>query len=256
MSHRPREICTREGLVSQHPALALRLSQVRGKPRIGIKCTSQFFPIGVAQVRTELEDLIQDLVGFEVGPATSEVHASSGSETPFFVEYDADTPTSQRDRQVTAAAIGFPARRSLGTVDPPESFICLASECRALEALSIRHAAGCFCQRFKHRLRALVSRAQWMKPQRRLALAKEIGNTLAKAQFSTLNGSGAAAAFGATACRRFKEMGHPGRIFQGGVYFASPTAFAGEAPLASRARVRLSVRTPPRWCATARRRSA
>src|SRR5882762_9044344 len=54
-----------------------------------------------------------------------------------------------------------------------------------------------------------------MKPQRRLALAKEIGNALAKAQLSTLDGSGAATAFGATACRGFKEMGHPGRIFQG-----------------------------------------
>src|ERR1700682_4930283 len=54
-----------------------------------------------------------------------------------------------------------------------------------------------------------------MKPQRRLALTKEIGNTLAKAQLSTLDGPGAAAALGSTACRRFKEMGHPGSIFQG-----------------------------------------
>jgi hypothetical protein len=109
---------------------------------LGVECANQFPPIGVAQVRTELEDLIQDLVGLEVGPATSEVHASSGSETPFFVEYDADTPTSQRDRLVAAAAIGFPARRSLGTVDPLESFICRASDCRALETLSVGYAAG------------------------------------------------------------------------------------------------------------------
>lgn len=47
-----------------------------------------------------------------------------------------------------------------------------------------------------------------MKPQRRLALAKEIGNTLAKAQLSTLDGSGAAAALGAAAGRGFKEMSH------------------------------------------------
>jgi hypothetical protein len=53
-----------------------------------------------------------------------------------------------------------------------------------------------------------------MKPQRRLALAEEIGSTLAKAQLSTLDGSGAAAALGATACSGFKEVGHPGRIFR------------------------------------------
>jgi len=59
-------------------------------------------------VRTELEDLIQDLVGLEVGPATSEVHASSGSETTFFVEYDADTPTSQRDCWWQLRQLAFP----------------------------------------------------------------------------------------------------------------------------------------------------
>jgi hypothetical protein len=108
----------------------------------GVECANQFLAMGAAQVRTELQDLIQDLVGLEVGPATGEVHASSGSETPFFVEYDADTPTSQRDRLVAAAAVGFPAGGSLATVDPLESFICRAFKCRALEALSIRHAAG------------------------------------------------------------------------------------------------------------------
>jgi hypothetical protein len=109
---------------------------------LGIECANQFLPIGVTQVRTKLEDLIQDLVGLEVDLATSEVHVSSGSETPFFVEYNADTPTTPRDGLVAAAAVGFPTRRSLGTVDPLESFICRASECRALEVPSIRHAVG------------------------------------------------------------------------------------------------------------------
>jgi hypothetical protein len=190
----------------------------------GVECAIQFRPIGVAQVRTELEELIQDLVGFEVGPATSEVHVSSGSETPFFVEYDADTPTSPLDGLVAAAAVGFPTRGSLGAVDPLESFICRACECRAFKGLSIGHAVGCSGQCFKHWLRSLVSRAQRMKPQRRFALTEQIGNTLAKAQLSTLNGSGAAAALGATACRRFKEMGHPVRISKarpvGAVWFS------------------------------------
>jgi hypothetical protein len=127
--------------------------------RLGVECATQFLPIGIAQVRTELENLIQDLVGFEVGPATSEVHVSSGSETPFFVEYNADTPTSPLDRLVAAAAVGFPARGSLGTVDPLESFICGASECRAFKALSIGHAVGCSGQCFKHWFRSVVSRA-------------------------------------------------------------------------------------------------
>lgn len=102
---------------------------------------------------------MQDLVGLEVGPATSEVHASSWSETPFFVKYNADAPASPRDGLMAAAAVGFPTRRSLGTVDPLEPSICEAAECRALDTLVIRHAAGCSGQCFKHRLRALVSRA-------------------------------------------------------------------------------------------------
>ena len=107
------------------------------------ECANQFLPVGVAQSRTEVEDLSQDLVGLEVDLATAEVHVSAGSETPFFMEYNADTPTPPRDGLVAAAALGLPTRRSLGSVDTLEAFMCHASVCRALEALSIRHAVGC-----------------------------------------------------------------------------------------------------------------
>jgi hypothetical protein len=123
------------------------------------ECAGQFLAVGVAQGRTEVEDLIQDLFGLEVGLATGEVHVSAGSETPFLVEYNADTPTPSHDGLVTAAALGLPTRRSLGSVDTLQTFMCHASGCRALEGLSVRHAVGCSRERFKERLRALVCRA-------------------------------------------------------------------------------------------------
>jgi hypothetical protein len=160
---------------------------------------SQLLPVGVAQSRTEVEDPIQQFIGLKVNLATGEVHVPAGSETPFFVVYNADTPTPPRDGLVAAAALGLPSRGSLGTVDTLEAFMRHASECRALEVPSIRHAVGCSRQRFEDRLRALIRRTQRMKPQGRLTLPKEIGNAFAKAQLSALNRLGAAAALGATA---------------------------------------------------------
>jgi hypothetical protein len=96
-----------------------------------------------------VEDLIQERVGLEVDLATGEVHVPAGSETPFFIEYNADTPTPPLDGLVAAAALGLPTRRPLGTVDTLEAFVRHASECRALEALSIWHALSCSGQRFK-----------------------------------------------------------------------------------------------------------
>ena len=104
-----------------------------------------------------MQDLFQDLVGLEVDLATGEVNVSAGSETPFFIEYNTDTPTPAHDGLVAAAALGLSTPRSFGTVDTLEAFVSHASECHALEAISIRDAHGCFRQRFKERLRALVS---------------------------------------------------------------------------------------------------
>jgi len=42
----------------------------------------------------------------------------------------------------------------------------------------------CF-ERLKKRLRALVSRAAWMKPERHLALAEQIGQSLPEAQLAS-----------------------------------------------------------------------
>jgi hypothetical protein len=90
-----------------------------------------------------VEDLFQDLVGLEVDLATGEVHVSAGSETTFFIEYNADTPTPPHDGFLAIAALGLPTRRSLGTVDALEALARRASEGRALEALSIGHALSC-----------------------------------------------------------------------------------------------------------------
>src|SRR6266404_4778044 len=56
-----------------------------------------------------------------------------------------------------------------------------------------------------------------MKPQGHLSFPKEVGKAFAEAKLSALDRPGAAAALGATACGGFKEVSHPGRIFQGGV---------------------------------------
>jgi hypothetical protein len=55
-----------------------------------------------------------------------------------------------------------------------------------------------------------------MKPQGHLSLPKEVGKAFAEAQLASLDRQPATATFGATACSGFKEVGHPGRIFQGG----------------------------------------
>jgi hypothetical protein len=55
-----------------------------------------------------------------------------------------------------------------------------------------------------------------MKPQGHLSLSKQVGEALAEAQLSALDEPGAAAAPGATACSGYKEVGHAGRISQGG----------------------------------------
>jgi hypothetical protein len=180
-----------------------------------VECANQFLPVGVVQGRNEVEDLIQDFVGLEVDTATGEVHVSTGSETSFFIEYNADTPAPTLDGLLATAALGLPARRSLGAVDTLEAFARCASECHPLEALSIRYALSGCRQRFKERLRALIRRAQRMKPQGCLALPKEIWNALTEAQISALDGLGAAAALGATGCGGFKQVGHAGRILGG-----------------------------------------
>ena len=53
-----------------------------------------------------------------------------------------------------------------------------------------------------------------MKPQRRFTPSKRIGDTLAEAQLSTLNGPGTATALGATAGSGFKQVGHGARIIR------------------------------------------
>jgi hypothetical protein len=53
-----------------------------------------------------------------------------------------------------------------------------------------------------------------MKPQRRFALSKRIGDTLAEAQLSTLDRPGTATALGAAARSGFKQVSHRARIIR------------------------------------------
>ena len=105
---------------------------------------------------------------------------------------------------MAAAAPGLPARGQLGAIDTRDAPMRHAPKCRTFEVLSIGHVLGTFRQRFEERLRALVRCAQRMKPQRHLSLPKEVGKAFAEAQVSALDGPGAAAALGATACGGYK----------------------------------------------------
>jgi len=81
---------------------------------------------------------------------------------------------------------------------------------RALEALPLGHVRWRFHESLEQRLRPLVGRAQWMEPQRHLALRKGVGQALAEAQLPALDGLSAAAALGAAASGGFEEVRHAG----------------------------------------------
>src|SRR5712675_1678829 len=84
-------------------------------------CTDEFLPLGLAQGRTEVKDLIQHLFGLKVDLAAAQVHVPASRETPLHVEHNADAPESSGDQLVAAAAPGLPAGRLLGTIDTRDS---------------------------------------------------------------------------------------------------------------------------------------
>src|SRR5438128_3238491 len=119
----------------------------------------QFLALISAQVPTEVEHPVQDVVGLEVRLAAVEVHEPSRNEAPLFVEDEPDAPAPARDRLAAAAALRLRARRALGAVDPREAPVRKARARRALKALSIRHVRWRFHESLKQRLRPLVGRA-------------------------------------------------------------------------------------------------
>src|SRR2546427_9472477 len=73
----------------------------------------QFLALVRAQVPTEVEHPIQDVVGLEVRLAAVEVHESPGREAPFFIEHEPNAPAPARDGLAAAAALHLRARRAL-----------------------------------------------------------------------------------------------------------------------------------------------
>jgi len=120
---------------------------------------AQLLPVGIVQVRAELENLFQNLARLKVSLATAEVNVARWSKPPLVIKHNANTPTPLGDRLMAVATPGLPGRRSFSSVDALEPFMCRAPACRTLEPLPIRHPIRSLRQRFKKRTGPLVRRA-------------------------------------------------------------------------------------------------
>ena len=84
---------------------------------LSVKGTAQLIPVGIAQVRAELQDLFQNSTRLKVSLATPEMHVSPGSKSPLIIKHNANTPTPLSDRFMATATLGLPGRRSFSPVN-------------------------------------------------------------------------------------------------------------------------------------------
>src|SRR5438046_38382 len=153
----------------------------------------------------------QDVGALEVVRAAGEVHEPCGIEAAFFVEHEADAPVPASYRLVAMAAFGLAGRSALGAADPGQAPVGRVAACRALESIRIGRALARLLEGLEHRLGPLVGAAQRMEPEGRLTLRERVGNALAEAHFSLLDGPPTAAALGATGRGRLEGVGHQRR---------------------------------------------
>src|SRR5579862_2510596 len=116
-----------------------RLASAVGPDR---ELATQLLAVGVAQTRTELQEVIEDVVGLEVILAASQVH-----EAPLFIEDHANAPASLFDGLVTAAALGLSGRGPLTAVDTLEALMRHALACYPFQGVALSDAVGCLLQR-------------------------------------------------------------------------------------------------------------
>ena len=122
--------------------LWILLSLAQRRCGVGIDSASarQFPTFFVVQVRTEMKQRIQDVVAFEIGRATREMHEPCGRKTALLVENEAYAPGPAGDGLVTTAALGLPARSAFGAVYPRQAPVCRTAACRTLERFRCRQA--------------------------------------------------------------------------------------------------------------------
>src|SRR5262245_10876470 len=180
--------------------------------RLPAECALEPRALGVAQVRAEVEDVVQDVVALEVGLVAVEMDESAGGETAVLIEHEPDTPRAPLDRLAAVAAPRLRARRLFDAVDPREAPLGEAAAGRALQSFPLGDLKGRFGEGLQHRLGPLVCGAERVKPDRHLAFGERIGQALAEPQLAALDRAAAAAALGAAARGGLEDVGHPGRI--------------------------------------------
>ena len=105
-------------------------------------------------------------------------------------------------------ATGLAGGRALGSVDARQAPVRGTRARDVLERRAFRNHGRRRVERLKKRLRALVGRTAWMEPEGHVALAEQVGQSLAKAQLASAQRLAAGAALGAPACRGFKDVSH------------------------------------------------
>jgi hypothetical protein len=173
-----------------------------------IECELQRLALPFRQVRTEVKDLIQNLVGLEINLPTSEVNIPSGRETAFLVVHDAYAPTPALDRLMAAAAPGLTGGRSFSAIDARHAPGNQTSARGTLQVIPIGHRLGCFTQPVEKLLRPLVGSASGMEPHRHLPFPEQVREALAEAKLSTPDELVAAPALGATARGELEDVSH------------------------------------------------
>src|SRR5512146_257207 len=100
----------------------------------------ELLPFLVIQVGAEMEHVIQDVIGFEIGHPAFKVDGSSGVEPALLKEDQPDAPCSPLYGLAAAAAGCLPAGRALRAVNPRKPVVLHAVPGRALERGPLRLA--------------------------------------------------------------------------------------------------------------------
>ena len=161
-----------------------------------------------AQVRAEMEDLIEDFAGLEVSATTIEVNIPSRRESSLLIVRDPNTPAPAVDGLMAAAAPGLAGRRPLGTVDARSAMVRRTSARGTLQSISIRYVLKTVAEPFKELLWPLVGCARRMEPHYHVPFRKEVRKALAETQLSALDGPVATAALRAAARSPYKDVSH------------------------------------------------
>jgi len=166
-----------------------------------------------AQVRTEMEDLIEDFARLEVSATTIEVNIPSRRESSLIIIDDPNAPASALDGLMAAAAPGLAGRRPLGTVDARSALVRRTFARGTLQSVSIGYVLESVAEPLKELLRPLVGRARRMEPHYHLAFRKQVGKALAETQLSALDEPVATATLRATARSPYEDVSHAaGRV--------------------------------------------